>query len=352
MRKRRRAMVTLVAVAFFFGIGWYVIFHSHWFPRFLLSTWVHQQYPTFELQSFDYKKRRFYPFGHFPLKDTGGVLKSGIHPWGELSFEDFQVVLQNKTSKYKFFVQSFDIVNHHPLWKQEKTITFGMDGAFIDTPQLRLQGLQGEVTLQWASDSPLHWTGTCEIASLDFDSYHLDKIFMGLEGEQRSVFAKYFSAQGYGGEIQGQMYVDDEVSYDLHLRLSNMDSKALRLVNEQIFSQVNGMLGGEIKISGVGNQIKILTGEANIHSGGKIRASLFSLIVPYIPPSSQRKNLEDLIKINGEIPIDKASLHLNNTGEDKLSTTLDLESQKFNLRLNLAIDVHLDAPLGSLLKQE
>lgn len=350
MRKKRRAIVTLVAVAFFFGICWYAIFHSHWFPRFLLSTWIRQQYPTFKLQSFDYKKRRFYPLGQFPLKDTGVVLKSGIHPWGGLSFEDLQVVLQNKTSRYKFFVQSLDIVNNHPLWEQEKIITFGMNGAFIDTPQLRLKGLQGKATLHWSSDLPPYWTGACEIAALDFDSYHLEKIFMGLAGEQKSVFAKYFSAQGYGGEIQGEMYVDDEMSYDLHLRLLNMDSKALRLVNEQVFSQVNGTLGGEIKIGGTGNQIKTLTGKANIHPGGKIRASLFSLIVPYIPPSSQRKNLEDLIKINGEIPIDKAWLHLNNTGEDKLSTALDLESQKFNLRLNLAVDVHLDAPLGSLLK--
>ena len=70
----------------------------------------------------------------------------------------------------------------------------------------------------------------------------------------------------------------------------------------------------------------------------------------YIPPSKERQQLEALLKTDGMVELETASVTLKNLSEHKLEGLVDLSSKQLNLQLNLPIDINVDGSLNELLK--
>ncbi|HLD70055.1 MAG TPA: hypothetical protein VJA17_04745 [Candidatus Omnitrophota bacterium] len=325
---RKFIAFTAVFLSILLGGCFYVIFYSHWFPGFLLSRWIQTQYPAFELKSFNYKNRSF-------------------HLWDEIAFQEVQLVLKNGKTTQRFYVPSLVVKS------DQKKITITIVQAAVEGENLKIKDIGLNLILDFPKDIPMRLRGNFKAASVDFAVYRLEDISMLLEGSERQINFKNVFVRCYGGNIRGEISLDNlsMIEYRVHLQLSGIDLKEMRTISDEAFSLVEGKLDGEIRESGTGNKVDNFTANLNVREGAKLKAYLLTWIVDYIPQSVQRKDLQQLIKTEAYIPIDKAVVQIKNLGEYQLTTTTNLKSDKFNLDLNLTEDINFDTPLGNLIEK-
>ena len=123
----------------------------------------------------------------------------------------------------------------------------------------------------------------------------------------------------------------------------------MKTANPAVFSQVQGKINGTAFLAGNLKEIGRLEGQFKMTEGGKLKAALLGFLIPYIPQGTQKKELELLVKDNGDIPFEKGALYLKNLDKETLSTQIDLESKTFNLDFDVGINVHVDVGLTRLL---
>ncbi len=319
----------------FFGILFYFVFYSHGFPGFVLSQWIHARYPEIKLQSFAYQSRSF-------------------HFFDEILFKDVHLVLRNGNATPQSEVHSFIVKSNKALWENEKKIAILVDDARMAIDHLKAKGIKLNLTLDFLNNKPIRMHGDLKMASIDFASARFEEISALLEGNVNQMRFKDFYARGYGGEIQGEILFDDlsVLSYDVNLTLTDMDSQALRSINNQIFSQVDGKFDGKIQLTGAGAKIKTLVCDLHVHPGGTIKAFLLGELTNYLPPSTQKEDLLRLLKTNGDIPIEKAVVQIKNVGEQTMVVEIAVGSKRLNLDIHeILLDINLDAPLGIYLQE-
>mgnify|MGYP001574202715 CR=1 FL=1 len=337
MTKRILSLVLLLVV--FSGILFYAVLYSRWFPRFLLSQWLKRNWPEVQVQSLTYKKRycRFFQ---------------------EIGFEDLQGTLRRGALLYQFHCPRLRMGGFNPLGKHNKGLDLIIEEAQLVVLPFRVGGLALHLQFIVGEDKALHTNGEMKASSLSLGSalYQngtgpesmMEEISGLVTGRGNQFQLKSLSATGYGGRWQGDISVDDlsRLSYNVDLKYQDVDVQKVRSLNAQFFSKANGKMSGTIRMAGGKEGLKTFVVGLRIHPGGTIKASLLKLIVGYFPQSIQKKDLEDLIKKDGDIPVDKAAFELENKGSRGLTTRLDLESKRLNLDLNLDMDIHTDTPLG------
>ncbi len=313
----------------FLSAAFYTVFYSRWFPRFILSQWLKRNWPEVRVQSLAYKKR----YCHF---------------FQEIGFEDLKGTLRKGTLLYQFHCPFLKIKAFNGFGNQNKGLELIVEEARLVVLPFRVEGLNLNLRLILGGDKVPRLQGRMKASFLFVGAEHLEEISGLLKGEGNSLKVKDLSATGYDGHWHGDISVDDLslLSYNVDLKYQDVDLQKMRSLNAQFFSQAEGKMSGAIRMAGQKEGLETLVLGVRIHPGGAIKASLLKPIVGYFPQSIQKKDLEDLIKKDGDIPVDKAAWELENKGSQDLTTRLDLESERLNLDLNLTMDIHTDSPLG------
>ncbi len=156
----------------------------------------------------------------------------------------------------------------------------------------------------------------------------------------------------YEGKIGARFQIsyDKMFSYHADIVVDQINLSGLEQVNRDVFSNLTGLVSGNFKIAGDAKNISSFSSDWHIVSDGKIRAELLKNLLQYIPPSTQRKELEELIKKNGLVNLEKGVVHLESVGDQTISSVINLESRKLNLNTNLTVDVNVEGGIKNYYK--
>ena len=140
-----------------------------------------------------------------------------------------------------------------------------------------------------------------------------------------------------------------KISYSITIKIKDAESGLLKEANPAVFSQMTGKMTGFIRLAGRPEGIDRLEGSFDMTGGGTLQASVLGFLIPHLPESQQKKQLESLVRSNGNIPFEKGTLTLKNLDRETLSSQIGLESKSFNLDLDVGLDIHVDGGLNQLL---
>ena len=121
----------------------------------------------------------------------------------------------------------------------------------------------------------------------------------------------------------------------------------------EIAPNMRGRINGsaEVEIQRADNAINALNGHFDAPQGAQIPAALLQPILSYIPASTQRDILEELIAAGLDVLFDHADVRLKSVRSDSLNLLIKMDSKKLNLDLAVTIDLNVEGGLRSLIER-
>ncbi len=195
------------------------------------------------------------------------------------------------------------------------------------------------------------WSGYFAHATLNGFDDQLSDVASQMSGDSHRVVFDHFQSVFAEGAIKGKILLDyaPDVAYSMNLNIQKLQTKRLSRWNSQIFDQIDGEISGHLILAGNLQNITSLESDFQMSEGSTMKAALLGFIANYLPQSQERKALEVLIKTQGVIPLEKATVTIKNDGKEKLSSILMLQSRKLNLDLNVALDMDVEGGLQGAL---
>ena len=331
MNRSKNLFVVLLLVFVAIGLCFYVVFESRWFPGFILSQWLRINHPEIVLKSFQYQKKYFGADG--------------------LTLEGVRLILEKDGNLQDIEIRKGSVRNPKESGYNQDDLVVWLQDANFSTEDVKLKHCN--LILNFTSNQRTEpVSGRMNVAVLDFKEYHLEELSSQVRGNEKGLHLDHLFAKAYGGNIQGEVWLNNfsMLSYDIRLFLAHLDLIKLRRANS-LFAQVEGKLSGQVTVTGTMDKMADFLTDLKMEEGGKIKASLLSPLKDYIPESLQKRELERLMKVDGDIPVEKVLVQIKNVGAQTLKMEVNLTSEQFSLDLNhLIVDINLDAPIGNLFR--
>ena len=325
---KKFAVVTVCAILIFLGLG-YSVFCSPGIAAFFVRTILNFSSPEIKLTSLSWKQQTI----RWPVK---------------IALEDIVWTWKRDGLKEDFSLELFDLQRQHTAAQQWRVTVKNLD---MQSEENTVQDLDVSVSADFAKNQIARLKGDMSISKVSYNRFKISDVRSRIEGKNGEIRLIDFFADCYEGKMRGEILLDykDKLSYIIQSELTDVDISELRDLSESFFSQIQGRVNGNVKVSGNSQEVVSINGFFDMTSGGMIKAVLLSQIVAYLPQSVQRKELEELIAANGQVPLDKAAVSFQNMDRSQLKTDIDLESQKLNLDINLVIDINLDTDFAKLM---
>ena len=266
-----------------------------------------------------------------------------------LVFDNFDLVFKLAGDEYRIGFDRAEIEGVAVLLGEKKIMRMDIRGVDILAPQghvsnANLKFLYNEAAIDYTR-------GIMTDAMLKVGVYELSDMKSRLFVNPGRLVFEPFSAGLYGGTVRGKITLDYRYApdYQFRVKLESIDLKQLESVNPAVFSQVRGVLAGDVAVDGVGNKIRSLNSSFEITKQGSLKAVLLSPFVSYIPPSKARSTIEALIESGGYMPFSQGKLQVERLNSKSLRAVVDLRSPVLHLE-DSQIIINLDAALGERLR--
>jgi len=228
----------------------------------------------------------------------------------------------------------------------------------VAADDVRLEDLNRSISIRgfWTKAGgsifdPLSWTGIAENGILEWDRYRVENVNTRFRKTGKGVIFDHFAGDLYGGKVDGKIVLETDpvIYYDIILNITDLDIQKIERLHPDVFGKVRGRLRGDMRIQGGADGVRKLTGTLTADEGGKIQASLLEPLLKYIPQTQQKRLLQSVIMEDGLLPLQKADIGLSLIDAKTLVTHFDLESQEYNLDLDLTVELNVEGGLGQLL---
>ncbi|OGX07044.1 MAG: hypothetical protein A2Z88_03050 [Omnitrophica WOR_2 bacterium GWA2_47_8] len=159
------------------------------------------------------------------------------------------------------------------------------------------------------------------------------------------------TAKLYGGTIAAEIVLaySKDFPYSINLKAKEIGMLELEEINQAVFSNMKGKADADLHIVGTAGGITNVSGSVWSPKNAQIKAVLLKPLLDYIPQSTQKKELDLLIKEQGNIPLETAVLKIENYEDEKLATRVDLKSEKFNLDIGVKLDLNIEGGMKNLM---
>ena len=269
----------------------------------------------------------------------------------QLHFKNIQVHILQGSQKIIGEIRAMDL-RGTKMFSGQRQIFLRGEGLKITSDLVKVQAGQLTADVLWKGATVENIRGDFKSAEVSLQNYLLTDLSTKISGDQSRIFFNDFKANFYGGQMKGQIFLDypKDIPYSITMELANVDLRQLRKVNPDFFSKVQGRLHGLISVRGGQRGLSALEASFDAPKGGEVKASLLQYLLEYIPQSVQRKDLEKLIKTDGNIPLEKADVIIKSLSDEKASANIQMESRKFNLDVDVTVDVNIEGGLNKLFK--
>ncbi len=283
--------------------------------------------------------------------------------------------LENVKCEFDFKGQegslSFDNANFFikDIFRKEfKHVVLTFDDLNLSIKGVEISNLNIFVNSFIDKEKNITFSAETDIGSAQFDSYNISSIKFNSEGDGKVLTIKDFMADFYGGEItaEGVINLDHNSEYELTMKLERINLYELEGVNPSVFSYIRAKVDGDLELNGNKSTIKTLDLNLEALDGAMMKAALMKQLLSMVSASlgkdisllmktddniTVQKALEDLITVDGSVPLSQVKVKLTSESSEKISTLISFESDKFNLNIDsLTIDTNVEGGYQSLLR--
>ncbi len=269
----------------------------------------------------------------------------------QIQWRDLEIVLRKDDERQTYRINEMGAKRLFSFFNAEGIDLHILKGS-AQSPVFDMRGIDFNGKVYFREIHFQEVKGVFHVDEIKINSYEISQITGDLVGDVQKMEMKHLIGSAYDGQIQGQIFLDfaKGVTYSIDAVVVDLESQSLRRANDTLFSSFQGSFAGDLKIRGDIENVKGLSANFSMASGGKIKASLLGFILQHIPQSQQRKDLEKLIKTNGDVLLEKAEISMQSLKEDQLVNRINLESRKFNLDIHLEVEVNVEGGLGRWFK--
>ena len=299
------------------------------FSQRVIPSFIHWQFSNIKVEKFAIGRQSFI----FP-------------DW--LTLEDVRGAFLTSNVRYEAQLKSIVLAGKKIFSSAGRRISLKIRDARLSSEMMDVAGLdvEGELTNQPLargifSIKAVHWLG---YAASDINGEFIT--------DQQKIVIQPLKAGIYGGDVDAEIVLEypKNVAYSIKAKFAQVDTKQLEMINASFFSNMKGKIDGDLEFRGDSSGINNIQGSLWSSQGGEIKAVLLKPLLDYLPQSTQKKDLDLLIKEQKNIPLDTAVFKIISWEDEKIKTRIDLESKKFNLDIGVPLDVNIEGGVKNLLK--
>ncbi len=218
--------------------------------------------------------------------------------------------------------------------------------------QKRARGMTSTMKAEFLNRRFQRLNSEFKVSSLEVPPLMINDIKGSLAATDESLSAFPLTGGVYDGKFNARIFMEYKPGrpYSMDIILEEADLKQVGWLDGTFLKGAEGRCNARVNIQGVGEEIRFMEADVNVVQKARVPAGLFKLIARYIPPSRERKRLELLMKKDGLVPLEKATLRMKSAGERSLSGEAVLSSRQLNLNITIPVDIRMDGDLSSLVR--
>jgi hypothetical protein len=124
-----------------------------------------------------------------------------------------------------------------------------------------------------------------------------------------------------------------------------ISSSLLAQVNPS-FAQLTAVVNGNAKIQDLEGTGLLFQADLKAPAGGTMKASLLRYLAQYVP---QRRQVEDLIRKDANVQLNKAQMMIKSLDAERISAEVILNSSSLNLNMDVKFDINIEGGIDSYL---
>jgi len=272
-----------------------------------------------------------------------------IYP-DKIYLKGVKVLALQKAAPYVMEASEVD-VNFKPALDIKKLrLAFHVTDLSLKSQQFIVNGLSSNGQLTYPDGMAARLVGEAKVNSLQYNQFSLSAIILPFEIWPTRAVSRKATARFAGGQINSDIAVGfvKDTDYRVKGTFEDIDLERLSQDNRPLFNQMKGKVDGDFDVSGNSRTITAVKSYVHMQSGGQVKAEVFQYLLNFIPNSQQRQELELLVQRGEDIELDKGAINLTNVGEKSLNAGVELLSQKYNLDVQLKMDVNIDGGMSGL----
>ena len=314
----------------------YAALNSKWFLQKILISLLNSSTSGAKISRIDVGRQRFTFF-----------------PVPALHLEDVTFLILSKGEGYSFDIKDmyFTVERAAVFTDRQNTIKMIITNLKMESALAVVTNGNAVLTLDLTNITANNGNGYIKMDMAEYGGCQLTNIASNVRVDREKMIWDRFQAGFYEGRIKGKVSLDygQYLPYRINVKFKNVNVTQLEGINSKVFSQLHAFVDGSLDIQGDTRRIHALKCSLDAPDGGRLKASVMNQLLDYLPSiSNQRKELEKLIKTGGYFRLDEAYLEVENTGEDKLSNTINLVSDELNLNANLSVDINIEGGLQNI----
>ena len=262
--------------------------------------------------------------------------------------EDVHIAITTPTGSYRVIMSDVWVKGS----MREKQLTLTTGSTAITGSNLDIHDSTITATATITQGRPPEVRGALVAALAAISGYQCGDVSLRVESRVGKNTTGDFLARCYDGDVRGSIALQHtpDASYTAHTEFSNINTEKMRGANPMVFSQMSGRINGVVHATGGSHGFPSVYSFISAPYGGQIKAALLKPLIDHIPVASQRAQLQALIAVGGEVPLDTARIQIKNASDEALAADIVLVSRSLNLNINLTVDINIDGGLQSLLR--
>lgn len=307
--------------------GIYVVTRP-WFVAQAIKSAVNAQVKDFQLDDLSFGKIHIDDNWLVTIKDARFALRLLPHGNQEWQGQIPVVYLDNLRSLVK-------------SWK----IIVSIERLDAVTDGVQLKGISSQMTVILTGPKWHIFEGSARGDFLSAAGVTLSSFEAYFSGNENLLIADPWRAQWADGNLSGRLTVTPQ-NYTIQVDIAQVE---LSEIAPNMRGRING--SAEVEIQRADNAIHALNGHFDAPRGAQIPAALLQPILAYIPASTQRDILKELIAAGLDVLFDHADVRLKSAQSDSLNLLVKMDSKTLNLDLAVTIDFNVEGGLKGLIER-
>ncbi len=267
---------------------------------------------------------------------------------GSIHFKGVKTKFKVKQASY--FISTGDLIvdGVYGLLSPSSNIPFQAKHNALVSDQLNVSdmNIQGVVVL--AKRQVERYEGEVIAKTLEFNKVFVSDLKSKVSGDLTKVKFSELAVALYQGHLKSEILIGfaDVSSLSINANYEGIDVAQLVAINPALFSQMKGLVDGQVQVTAQDGKIKAFRGRGIAPHGGMVKAALIKFLLQYMP---QKEQIEMLIAGNDDIPLNQAKIETVSFNDEKFASQIKLFSSQLNMDINLTLDINLEGGLVALL---
>ncbi|MBL8012841.1 MAG: hypothetical protein JNN05_03240 [Candidatus Omnitrophica bacterium] len=273
-------------------------------------------------------------------------------PLGELQLSNVLLTVSSQDVRWAISVINVQVQDLHRILFSRIKVPVRIEGISIVQGPVLINTGNAQCEFDFANRSLMSWRARISAEHLQLQKYQMTRLSAQVDGAKQVITIKDFTADVYEGFIKagGTVQLVKPLGYKALVQFKGVNLDLLYGINNAVYQQIQGVMDAELSFEGRGNYLQVRSFTVNMIKNVKLRAALLQFVVPYIPPTQDLAEFQELIRKDLKVSVEKADLNLKNSENQKLMGAIHLGVRKVNLDLNLPIDILFDGSLISLMQ--